>query len=88
MRRHSLLHKVALGSQEGMRSIRSVSVPSFRNYESLIGMETEVEEIPLVVCIYSGTVLRICSCSWYGKFAPVPKYVVGYGDAKVSFHAV
>jgi hypothetical protein len=61
MRGNSLLHKVALGSQEGMCSIRLVSVPSFPNYELLIGMETEVEEIPLVVCIYSGTVLRTCT---------------------------
>lgn len=57
MRGHSLLHKVALGSQ-GLRSIRSVSVSSFPNYKSLIGMEAEAEEIPLVVCIYSGIVLR------------------------------
>jgi len=57
-RGHSLLNKVALGSQERLRSIRLVSVSSFSNYKSLIGMETEAEEIPLVVCIYSGTVLR------------------------------
>lgn len=57
MRGHSLLHKVALRSQEGMRSIRLVSVPSFPNYKLLIGMETEYEEIPLVLCFYSGTVL-------------------------------
>jgi hypothetical protein len=58
MRGHSLLHKVALGSKEGLRSIRLVSIASFPNYKSFIGMETEAEEISLVVCIYSGTVLR------------------------------
>ena len=47
-----------MGSQEGLRSIRLVSVSFFPNYKLLIGMETEAEEIPLVVCIYSGAVLR------------------------------
>lgn len=59
MRGHLLLHNVVLGSQEGLRSIRLVSVSSFPNYKSLIGMETKAEEIPLVVCIYSGTVLLV-----------------------------
>jgi len=58
MRGHSLLYKVALGSQEGLRSIKLVSVSSFPNYKSLKEMETEAEEIPLVVCVYSGAVLR------------------------------
>jgi len=57
MRGHSLVHKVALGSQEGLPSISLVSIPFFPNYKSLTGMETEIEEMPLIVFIYSGTVL-------------------------------